>query len=263
MTHLRAIGRLLALAALTARHALVLVVRLARAGRGRQARLDARIDQFQRWCRGIARWSGMRIDWHGAPPSPPFLLVANHLSYMDVIALGAVAPAIFVAKAPIARWPLLGPITRLAGTIFIDRTRPSDLKRALAEIGAVLDAGHGVVLFPEGTSTAGDRVLPFRSPLLAAALERGLPVHAVALSYRTGPGLPPARDAVCWWGDATLAPHLYRLLRMRGFTADVSFAPVPRSDGDRKRLAERLRRDVAAMLGLEPAVEDPCLPGKR
>lgn len=258
--HLRALLRILALAAVTGYHAAVLSARLVSARRD-EDRLRRRLDQFRRWCRAVARISGMRIEPDGSPAAPPVLLVANHLSYMDVIALGATSPAIFVAKAPVARWPLLGPITRLAGTIFIDRARMSDLKRALAQMGAVLDAGFRVAFFPEGTSTAGDRVLPFRSPLLDAAIRRGLPVQPAAIRYETAPGDPPAGEAVCWWGDAVMAPHLWRLLGLRGFTAAVRYRPA-RTGPDRKQLASELRDDVCEALGLsEERSEERCLPG--
>jgi 1-acyl-sn-glycerol-3-phosphate acyltransferase len=179
----------------------------------------------------------------GAPPSPPFLLATNHLSYVDVLVLASRLPVRFVAKAEVRRWPLLGPICRGFGTIFIDRSDRRDIPRVLAEIERALDRGEGVIVFPEGTSSSGESLLPFRSPLLALPARRGLPVHAAALRYD-----PPS---VAWWGSAALLPHLLDLFRLERIEASVDFAPGPVVEGDRKRLAERLRETVLEALGPE------------
>lgn len=191
----------------------------------------------------------------GPPPEPPFLLVSNHLSYVDVLVLASRLPARFVAKAEVRRWPLLGPLCRGFGTLFIDRSDRRDIPRLLAEIERALGRGEGVVLFPEGTSSSGESILPFRSPLLALPARRGLPVHAAALRYD-----PPS---VAWGGETALVPHLLDLFRLRRIEAAVDFAPEPVVDGDRKRLAERLREVVeAAALTASPHTSaEPSPPG--
>jgi 1-acyl-sn-glycerol-3-phosphate acyltransferase len=190
----------------------------------------------------------------GPLPRAPFLLVTNHLGYLDILVLASKLPARFVAKAEVRRWPLLGPICKGFGTIFIDRSDRRDIPRVLAEIEAALARGEGVIVFPEGTSFSGEEVHPFRSPLLALPARRGLPVHAAALGYD-----PPE---VAWWGDAALLPHLIGLFRLRRIKATIDFAAEPIVDGDRKRLAERLREAVvvlapqgakACSLGRQPA----------
>jgi 1-acyl-sn-glycerol-3-phosphate acyltransferase len=186
--------------------------------------------------RALLRLLRAEVRVSGPPPRPPFLLAANHLSYVDVLVLASVLPARFVAKAEVRRWPLLGPICGGFGTIFIDRSDRRDIPRVLAEIERSLARGEGVVLFPEGTSSSGETLLPFRSPLLALPARRDLPVHAAALRYD-----PPS---VCWWGATALVPHLLSLFRLERIEATVSFAPGPVVDGDRKRLAERLREAV-------------------
>ncbi|HEY3570584.1 MAG TPA: 1-acyl-sn-glycerol-3-phosphate acyltransferase, partial [Thermoanaerobaculia bacterium] len=108
-------------------------------------------------------------------------------------------------------------------------------------IEQALARGEGVILFPEGTSSSGESILPFRSPLLALPARRGLPVHAAALRYD-----PPA---VAWWGETSLAPHLLGLFRLERIEASVDFAPEPVTEGDRKRLAERLRDEVRTLKG--------------
>jgi 1-acyl-sn-glycerol-3-phosphate acyltransferase len=131
-----------------------------------------------------------------------------------------------------------------------------------AAMQASLDAGVGVVVFPEGTSTDGSGVAPFRTPLFEHAAATGLPVHAAALAFSTPAGSPPAREAVCWWGDMELLPHLAALLRLPSIEARVSFAPEPIVDADRKRLAARLHAlvgDEAARLREDDDAEDPPL----
>ena len=188
----------------------------------------------------------------GPPPEPPFLLATNHLSYVDILVLASRLPVRFVAKAEVRRWPLLGPICRGFGTIFIDRSDRRDIPRVLAEIERALGRGEGVILFPEGTSSSGESVLPFRSPLLALPARLGLPVHAAALRYD-----PPS---VAWWGETSLAPHLLGLFHLERIEAGVDFAPEPVIDRDRKRLAERLREAVAARASSHTAAA-PTSPG--
>jgi 1-acyl-sn-glycerol-3-phosphate acyltransferase len=207
---------------------------------------------FRRWARGALRVLGVRLQVVGAPPRPPFLLVCNHLGYLDVAVLASVVDATFVAKSEVARWPVLGPLCRGMGTLFVDRGRRRDLPATLAALQATLAAGRGVVLFPEGTSTPGGRVLPFHPPLLAAAARAGLPVAWAAVSYATPAGEPEAADAVCWWGDASFVAHLAALLRLSRVEARLRLGDAPVAAADRKQLAQRLHAAVAGELELQP-----------
>jgi 1-acyl-sn-glycerol-3-phosphate acyltransferase len=199
---------------------------------------------FRATCRALLRLLRFEVRVSGPLPRAPYLLVSNHLSYLDVIVLASRLPGRFVAKREVRSWPVLGPMCKGFGTIFIDREDRRDIPRVLAEILESLSRGEGVILFPEGTSSSGDDVRSFRSPLLAQAAHERLPVHAAALRYRTPEGEPPARDAVCWWGETALSQHLLGLFRLSKVEAFVDFAPEPVVDGDRKRLAERLREAV-------------------
>lgn len=190
------------------------------------------------WARAAARVIGMRVRVHGAPPEPPALLVANHLGYVDVIALWSVASGVFVAKAEVGGWPLVGPLGRILHTLFLDRGRKRDLLRVLAGMDQALASGRSVLFFAEGTSTRGDRVLPFKSSLFEAAVRARVEVACASLSYRTPEGAPPAELAVCWWGDMTFPDHVYALLRLPGFDADLRFADAGHGD-ERKALARR------------------------
>jgi 1-acyl-sn-glycerol-3-phosphate acyltransferase len=140
---------------------------------------------FHLWTLSFVRISQMRVEVTGKPPAPPFFLITNHLSYTDMGALRVVVDGVFVAKAEVKSWFLAGRICRDMGTIFIDRANRRDIPRAGEEIMRRLDAGEGVIVFPEGTSTAGEEVLPFNSSFFEFAARADLPVHYAALGYAT------------------------------------------------------------------------------
>jgi 1-acyl-sn-glycerol-3-phosphate acyltransferase len=167
---------------------------------------------------------------------------------VDVVLLASRLDAVFVSKAEVKGWPGIGLLCRTAGTVFVDRTSRRDLLRANARIAEYLGSGHGIVLFPEGTSSDGTAVGPFRPSLLALPAERGLPVHCASISYRTPPGWPPAGLAVCWWGDMSFGGHILDLLRLPFFEARLRFRPEAIADADRKRLAAELHSAVSELL---------------
>ncbi len=199
------------------------------------------------WGRCLLAILGVRVVRSGVAPRPPFVLVANHTSYLDIPLLASAAGGVFVAKHEIAGWPLIGLVVRSVGTIFIDRGLRRDIPRVLEEIEEVLAFGDGVVLFPEGTSTSGEEVAAFRPSLLEAPARGRLPVSCAALSYRTGEGEPPARTAVCWWGDMTLLDHVWRLTKLRRVEATLTFGEHQAIDEDRKALAADLHARVREM----------------
>lgn len=203
----------------------------------------ARVQQV--WARGLCRILCVRVRVHGEPPRGAFLLVANHLSYVDILVLGGLFPCTFVAKAEIARWPVLGLLARASGTLFVERENKRALRSVNRRLVARLEQGQGLVLFPEGTSTAGERVLPFRPALLEPAAALGLPVRYAALRYATPPGERAPAEVVCWWGDMTFGAHVLELLRLAHVEAFVHFGPEPIADPDRKTLAARLWAAVA------------------
>lgn len=196
------------------------------------------------WGGSLAIILGMRIRIEGVPPRPPFFLVANHLSYVDIITIAAHLECTFVAKNDIAGWPGMGGLATGADTIFIDRKNFQDIPRVIRLINQSLDEGVGVVLFPEGTSTMGDLILPFSPALLEPAARAGYPVSYAAISYRTPLNEPPAHAAVCWWGDMDFAPHLLKLLLVSKFEAVVHYGEDAIHADDRKVLAKSLWRSV-------------------
>lgn len=199
------------------------------------------------WSRACLKILGGRLIVEGVPPTGQFFLVSNHVSYVDVIALGANLGCFFIAKAEVRSWPLLGYISHVAGTLFIDRELRRDVARVNALVERTLNEGYGVVLFPEGTSSQGFDLLPFRSPLLAYPVAAEMEVHTASISYRTPPGEIPANLSLCWWGDAPFAGHCLQLLGVREFEVRVRFGGAIHSGGERKALAKRLQDEVASI----------------
>ncbi len=202
---------------------------------------------FAAWTSAFARISKMTIEVIGTPPKPPFFLVTNHLSYTDMAAIRAVVKGVFVAKAEVETWPLAGRICRDMGTIFIDRKNRRDIPRAGELIIERLDAGEGVIVFPEGTSTKGEEVLPFNSSFLEFAARKDIAVHYAAITYSTPPGEMPAHLAACWWEDISFFAHLWRLFKVTGYTATITFGESPIKNADRKLLATELRNQVEVL----------------
>ncbi len=201
----------------------------------------------------VSRLVGLRIRVHGEPLAGPCLMVVNHASWLDIVALGALRPLCFVAKREVRGWPLFGLIARLGRTVFVDRDRRRDAHTAGARMSARLAEGDGVVLFAEGTSNDGNRVLAFGSALMAAAeSEVGgapVPVQPVTIAYTRLAGIPmdrASRPFIAWYGDMRLAPHLWAMLKLAPVDADIAFHPAINlaQAGDRKALARHCEASV-------------------
>ncbi len=200
---------------------------------------------FKLWSKSFVRISNMKVEIIGTPPKPPFFLVCNHLSYTDIPALRSVVDGVFVAKGEIQGWFLGGKIVGDMGNIFINRQNNRDIPRAGQEIIEKLDEGEGVIIFPEGTSTKGENVLPFNSSFLEFAAKTDLPVSYASISYKTPFGEIPASEAVCWWDDTVFINHLFRFFSVQEVTAIINFGDVPIASPNRKELAHELHRKVA------------------
>ena len=209
--------------------------------RGKTARLSRRALWLQRHSRRALRVFRLRPDASGPVPARG-LLVSNHLGYLDVLVLSSVTPAVFVAKRDVKFWPLAGQLAQLAGTVFVDRRRRAAVGRVNVEIEEALDQGALVVLFPEGTSSGGETVLPFRTSLLEPAAQSRHPLSVCAIEYALEDG-DPASD-VSYWGDHTFFTHLLNLMGKRQVRAMVRFAAAQPAGLDRKELAQQLHGEV-------------------
>jgi 1-acyl-sn-glycerol-3-phosphate acyltransferase len=200
------------------------------------------------WSRGLLRAIGVRLVAEGTPRPGANLLVANHVSWLDIAALHAVCPrARFVSKADVRRWPVLGWLIGAVGTLFIERERKRDALRVVHQVAASLQAGEAVAVFPEGTTGDGRALLPFHANLLQAAIAAEVPVQPVALRY-TEPGLDWS-PAVSWLGATTLVHSVWAIACAREVQVQVSILAARASaHADRRALAQRLHDDITEAL---------------
>lgn len=213
------------------------------------------------WHRVAARVIGLRLHLSGAPAEGrPLLLVANHQSWADIVALGAVMPLSFIAKSEVAGWPVFGLLAKLQRTTFVAREARGRTGEQADAIGERLSAGDAMVLFAEGTTSDGNRVLPFKTALFGAAqasLKRSgteaVLVQPVSIAYTKVNGIAMGRydrPLAAWPGDVELAPHLLAFLREGAVDAEIRFGEPIRFDAasDRKAVARRCESVVSALL---------------
>jgi len=156
-------------------------------------------------------------------------IVSNHLGYLDGIVLGSLFPVIFVTKRQVRRWPVIGQLLALLGTIFVDRENKNDILRIVDRISKTLRRGTNVLVFPEGTSTNGEKLLPFQSAFFAAPLMARAVVVPVTLTYKFIDQQPVSaanRDRIYWYGDMSFAPHLWDLLGANRIEVSVKIHPA-------------------------------------
>jgi len=197
-----------------------------------------------RWAGGVSRIVNMKLEVRGTPPVPPFYLVTNHLSYIDVLILARTAGCVYVSRADVADWPVIGFIARMMNTCFIDRARVRDTKRVNDLIAGLLDKGYGVHMFAESKIAQDAQVHPFKPPLLEPAVQKGCAVHYAAISYSTPVGSPRAADVIIWKDGVSFMRNMVNVLSLPGFSAIVSFGDKPIQGGDRKELADKLYHAV-------------------
>jgi 1-acyl-sn-glycerol-3-phosphate acyltransferase len=202
---------------------------------------QARSRWLQRCCKRLLPVFGIACAVTGTAPTSG-LLVSNHLSYLDIVVFGALGPAVFIAKREVKSWPVFGWLAILAGTVFVDRRRRSAVRRSNEKITGALEAKQLVVLFPEGTSTDGSTVLPFKSSLLAPVLATNMPITTACMKYTMADG--DVAEEVCYWKDMTLVPHLINLLSKKLVRSFVCFDSQPTTATNRKVLAVDLHLSV-------------------
>jgi 1-acyl-sn-glycerol-3-phosphate acyltransferase len=200
----------------------------------------------------------IRVRVNGEPVrSRSVLFVSNHVSWADILVIGSLAPVAFVAKREVASWPLVGTTAKLQRTVFVDRTRRNRTGEAVAEIVDRLAGGTPVVLFAEGTSSDGNRVLPFRSALLGAVEEAagldGIPIQPMSICYTGQQGIPMGRQhrpLVAWYGDLDFMPHIKAFIEQGAVDAVVTYGEPVTADSrtDRKAMTKRLEGAVRDLL---------------
>ena len=234
---------------------------------------QARAAWLHRFCSTALRGLDLKLTIEGDFPARG-ALISNHLSYIDIVVFAALSPCVFCSKAELRSAPVLGWMTTMAGTVYVERGRGGSALKAKSGMKAAAEAGLPVVFFPEGTTTDGTKLLPFHSGLLAQAMTVDEPVTAAVLRYTldedNGPGITASKD-VCWGDDRPMWGHVFRFLGLRGAHATVCFGDGPiRFSSDllhRKLAAVEARNavlDLAHQAGVltpledEPLVEEPA-----
>jgi len=224
-------------------------------------RLDnaGRHERIRWWSAKLVRIAGLELLASGTPRPGATLLVANHVSWLDIAVIHSVVPqARFVSKAEVLAWPLLGWLIRGAGTLFIERERKRDALRVLHLVAEALQRGDTVAVFPEGTTGDGQTLLPFHGNLLQSAIASGTPVQGVALRYSDPTGR--FSTAVRFLDRTTLLQSVWRILSAPALSVHVDLlAPQGARHADRRALAALLRGQIHARLhGDEPPACAPA-----
>lgn len=229
--------------------------------------------RFPNWYhRQVCRLLGIRLNVTGGVAPGAVLIVANHTSWLDIVVLSALAPVSFVAKREVDGWPFVGSLARLQRTVLVDRERRTSAGDTASEIRSRLDQGDKLVLFPEGTSSDGNRVLPFRSALFGAVMPGrseegaqragGAVVQTVTLAYTRLHGVPLTRGEkplVGWYGDMEMGAHAWQLLQAGPLDVEIRVGePMPLEQfASRKELAQateaEVREGLARILLVRPA----------
>lgn len=188
---------------------------------------------------GLACWLlGMRLTVEGPVPKPPFMLVSNHISYVDIFLMARLTGTVFVAKSEMEHWPVIGPMMQGTHMMFINRVSGRDALRVIDDIKVELQHKDALTVFPEGICTSGATIEKFFPALFEAPASMGKEVHVAAIHYATPPGEAAAGDDVVWWRWEPVGEHLQRLLRLPYFETTIRFAENPIAPSSRKAMAQ-------------------------
>ncbi len=201
------------------------------------------------WMRGLLRVLPLRVKCHGLPATETRLLVSNHVSWLDIILIGAHTPVHFLSKAEVRDWPVIGWLATAAGTLYIQRGQTSGTSLQ-AQLASALKDGHSLVIFAEGTTTAGDQLRTFHGRLLSCAIDSATPIQPVAIAYRQQ-GQP---DTIApFINDDEFSAHLLKLLGSPRIDVELHFLDdLQPSAGNRNQLARKSQAAVSQALGLTP-----------
>jgi len=209
-----------------------------------RARVGARASHV--WARLLLPILAVRVQRTGRTPMNGSMVVSNHLSYLDILCLASCYPGLFLSKAEIAGWPAIGVLARAAGTLFVDRDQARDTGRVNGELAAWLRAGLRITWFPEGGTSCGVAVAPFKSSIFQAAFLANVPCFPATLGVATPGSIRPASQTVCWWSKEPFVGHFLRLLALPRIDVTIHFGEGMMPAGDRKVLAQALHERVSA-----------------
>ena len=226
-------------------------------GFNRQRYRPLRRRLFKFWGRVCCALLGMRLTVQGPVPRPPFILVVNHLSYVDIVLLARLTGTVYIAKSDMADWPLMGSMMRAMHMMFINRVSGRDALRVIDRVKEELKHKDALTIFPEGICSSGATIGPYFPALFEAAAQAKQPVHVAAIHYATPPGKAAAGDDVVWWRWEPVAGHLTRFLRLPYFETLIRFAAEPVPPTDRKTMA---RTAHAKALEIFTPMEQGILP---
>ena len=224
---------------------------------GRHWHLTSRGQAITRWwMQQLTRIVGIRITQYGRPLTANVMLVANHISFLDIMVISSIVPARFLSKHTVRYWPIIGYLTRLAGTVFIERGKPSQLTPTLVALGQALRSGRPMLIFPEGTTSLGTQVLKFHSGLFQAAIENKAPVQAVSLHYRRA----ARADRIAAYIDKdNFLVSLLRLMAQARTEVHLGFsAPLDSSGQTRQQLAASCHACISQTLQSQLQTADEC-----
>lgn len=209
----------------------------------------ARDRQLMAWAGSLMRILNIELRISGKPPVGGAVLVANHVSWLDIHVLHSLLPARFISKAEVRDWPLVGHLAKAAGTLFISREKKSDAVRVNQEMAAELQAGECLAFFPEGTTSDGQGMRAFYPSLFQPAVDAGSPVIPASIRYLNLQGGPCLEAA--YHGDMTLLGSFWRIAKLRGLVVEVAFLPALENNGNHRReLAKQAEASIRSALGI-------------
>jgi lyso-ornithine lipid O-acyltransferase len=194
-----------------------------------RARSLVRTRGTQIWARLLLRLIGIKVITQGLDPSlrnSRYLIVSNHLSYLDIAIIASVFPAMFVAKREVEKWPIIGLLAKLGGTIFVNREDTHDSVSCAYRVSHALRSGSSVQVFPESTTSDGTQVLPFKALFFASAIRADAPILPLSLNFQIVNGRPldhQTREMLCWYGDMEFMPHFWNILKIESAEVSLMF----------------------------------------
>lgn len=209
------------------------------------------------WHKLVCRIIGLKVEVKGTPlHNQQVIYISNHLSYLDIPAIGSVLKASFIAKEDIAHWPVIGYLATLQQTAFISRTS-AHAKQVTNALDQMVKQRKSLILFPEGTSSAGTSVLPFKSSLFSLAQPKDMapitlqPFIIDLIDVDGKPLTPASRDLYAWYADMEFAPHIWDFLQTKGATVRLTYLPpiTPAPSSDRKALCKQVETQISSGLG--------------